>query len=766
MRFTIGVALGVCALTAMFLAIVVEKRPIQRPIPQFEPAYTPPPKPGIRREKGVVEVRLMQGTQPFNAQTRVEGVFAADAAVTCVQEMGGGVVLFKNLAPGAWYFSASTATHAAPVRIVVAGDKPAKVELPIEPAGKIRGTVFDAAGKPLRDASIVARELIETHGSGAPREAVADVDGKFEFAFLAAGRYELVAASEGWEPSRSEAKVEAGKLTETEGTIFRLAPVKWGRIRGLVADAEGKPVAGASLRVLAGDSRIVKEPGVDGEFDVEVPPGKAVLAADAPGYAMVVRDDVVVSKGGEESVEIRLGTGSGVVEGNVLLGTGDPAVGALVECVQGSGEPGEASTSVIASTRTDAQGRFLVRGFAEGVELRLRVSAEGQPFVESSVIGVPTSGYLVVVGDVRYALLGGRVVTAEPLPEGLRYELKLLRVADTGGRQLVGVFTPGTPSSSNDPQFETGEGGAFTFERLMPGTYALAVSAPGYASTEVGPVVVPADSMQTGVLVRLGKGRAISGRVVGKGSQSKLKGVRVTVLNAAGETVATTETDAEGNFTASNVGPGRYSLLFQHEEYREARDEVDVEADRDKTGLRVPMDDSSALIGKVFDAEGKPVGGGIVVAMRDGERREAEIRDGAYEIRGLSGGTYLLQASSPGCGQTRKSGVNVAADGRTSCDLRLSQGGTLKITVKAGEVAVAGAKVSLRWKDGTEVGVLSLRDGAGEPAEGTDAHGVLVLLNVPAEPLILRVTKGGTTREIPISVFEGATLAIPIGWAE
>ncbi|MEK7866500.1 MAG: carboxypeptidase-like regulatory domain-containing protein [Planctomycetota bacterium] len=763
MRSTIGAALGVCALTGMFLAIVVEKRPVHRTVPQVEPVHATAPKAVAPREKGVVELRLMQGTLLFTHKARFEGVLAADAAVTCAQETAGGVVTFRNLTPGAWYFSASTPTHAAPVRIAIAGDKPARVDLPIDPAGKIRGTVFDAAGKPLREASIVARELIEAHGSGAPREAVADADGRFEFAFLAAGRFELVAASEGWEPSRSEVEVKAGKPTETEGTIFRLAPVKWGRIRGRVVDADGKPVDGASLRVLAGESRVVKEPGADGEFDVEVPPGRVVLAADAPGFAMVVREDVVVAKGGEESVEIRLGTGSGVVEGRILLGTGEPAAGALVECVQGSGEPGEASTSVIASTRTDAEGGFLVRGFADGVELKLRVVAEGQPSIETSVLRAPSTGCEVVVGDVRYALLGGHVVAADPSPP---YELKLWRVSATGGRSLVGVYTPGTESSARDPQFKAGEGGEFTFERVMPGTYALAVSAPGYASTEVGAIVVPADALLTGVSLRLGKGRSISGRVVGKGSQAKLKGVKVTVQNAAKETVATTETDAEGNFTASNIGPGHYTLLFHHEEYREAHDEVDVTSDRGAEGLRVPMDDSPALVGKVFDAEGKPAAGGLVVAMRDGERREAEIHDGAYEIRGLSGGVYLLQASSPGSGQARKSGVNVAADGRSSCDLRLSQGGTVRITVKAGEAAVVGAKVSLRWKDGTEVGVLSLLDGAGEPAEGTDAHGVLVLLNVPAEPLILRVTRGGTSREIPVSVLEGSTLAIPVGWTE
>ncbi|GEM_PF-6640934 len=772
MRFTIGAALGVCALTALFLSIVVERRPVQRPAPPEAPAQPPAPPKAVKKtplppRKGVVEVRLKQGTRLFTQKTRVEGVYAADAAVRCTQEVTGGEVTFANLAPGAWSFTAATKTHAAPVCIVVSGDKPAKIELPIDLAGKIRGTVLDAAGNPLREASVVASELIEAYVFGPPREAATDTEGRFEFAFLAAGRYELVASFEGCEPATTAVEVRAGKLTETEGTGFRLSAVKWGRIRGQVLDAEGEPVNGVTLRVLPGESRIVKQPGADGEFDVEVPPGKVVLAADAPGFAMVVREDVVVAKGTEESVEIRLGKGPGVVEGRVLLGSGDPAIGALVECVQGSGEPGEASTSVIASTRTDAQGRFLVRGFAEGIELQLRVSTEGHPFVDTGVLRVPVSDHEVVVGDVRYAVLGGHVLTTEAAPEGLRYEMSLWRIADTGGRRLVGIYIPGTPSSSRDPQFESGEGGEFTFQRIMPGTYALAVSAPGHATTEIGPMVVPADSQLTGIAVRLGKGRTISGRVVGKSSQAKLKGVKVTVLNAAGEAVSTgTETDAEGNFTLSNVGPGHYMLVFKNEEFREARAEVDVVADRDATGVRVSMDDSPALLGKVYDAEGKAVSGGTVVAMRDGERREAEIKDGSYEIHGLSGGVYLLQASSPGRGQTRKSGVAVAADGRTPCDLRLSQGGTLRITVRAGEAAVAGAKVSLRWKDGTEVGILLLLDGTGQPAEGTDAHGVLVLLNVPADPLVLRVTRGGTAREIPVSVLEGATLSIPVGWTE
>jgi len=59
------------------------------------------------------------------------------------------------------------------------------------------------------------------------------------------------------------------------------------RLEGVVVSMSGRPVAGASIRVVSGDGAIDMEvaPGEQGDFSVEVPPGAYRLTTSAPGFA-------------------------------------------------------------------------------------------------------------------------------------------------------------------------------------------------------------------------------------------------------------------------------------------------------------------------------------------------------------------------------------------------------------------------------------------------------------------------------------------------
>lgn len=770
MRQTLGIAIGVIVATAVFLALVIQpvrpqpeapRRPVHKAAKPPD-HKTPTPNPAAS-EKGVLNGRVLQKGKPFAGKATVEMVLSTDPKRKITATVAGGRFPLTGLEPGDWFASAAAGGLVSPTKVTKAGDAVATVDLSLVPGCRVRGTLTDGEGKPIEGASVVAREMIAGFGPAFPHEASPDKDGAYEYALLAPGKFELVASAPGYEPSRHEVELTEGKTLEGASSSFRLPRMRWGKIRGTVLGPDGKPATGARLRVTPTEGRVVKSPEADGTFEIEAPPGKVVVAADLAGYATAVVDDVEVPKGGEVACEVRLGAGPCSLEGHVLLGTGAPAAGAVVECLLGSGDPGAASAGIVASARTDAAGRFAIRGFAEGSEVQVRVTAEGFAAVDEGVTRVPEKGLEYVVGVVDYATLAGRVVTpAGTAPAA--YEMKLWRIVEGETRSIVGTYTSGGPDSGHDPQF-TAEQGSFTFRRLMPGTYVLAVKAPEGAPTELGPIQVPGGSELSGLAVRLGKGRSIAGRVVGRSSGRGFEGAEVTVLTPGGETAAeTVKTAADGAFTVSNLGPGKYVLEVMHEPYRDVQQTVEVYADNDVVGLRITMDDSTALEGTVVDAEGKPVAAGRVVAMREGERREGELKDGAYSVHGLVGGTYTVWASSPGSGQVRLTGVAVAADGRTQVNLRLSPGGTLRITVASAKGGVAGARVSLRWKDGDEVQSPALVDSAGQACEWTGADGVVVVQNVPTEPLVLRLTKGGTSHEMAICVPEGATLQFKVSW--
>ncbi len=770
MRQTLGIALGAFVATAVFLALVIQ--PIrtqpagpaapQRPV--TKPVKPPTPTPVVTAaEKGVLNGKVLQKGKPYAGKALAELVLSTDPKRKITASVTGGKFVVTGLEPGEWFACATAGKLVAPARVAKAGDGAVAVELSLVEGCHVRGTLTDGDGKPIEDSSVVARELIAGFGPAVPHEASPGKDGKYEFALLAPGKTELVASAPGFESSQVEVELKEGKTIEGAAASFRLARTRWGTVRGTVFGADGKAAIGAHLRVTPTESRITRSPEADGTFEISAPPGKVVIAAELTGFAMAVCDSVEVTRDGVSPCEIHLGAGPAAIEGRVLFGSGEPASGADVVCLLGSGDPGAASAGIVASACTDASGRFAIRGFADGGEYQVRATAKGFAAVDGGVVRAPVSGLEIVVGVVDYATLSGRVLT----PEGTApatYEMKLWRMVEGESRSLVGTYTSNGPASGRDPQF-TAEQGTFTFQRLMPGTYVIAVKAPEGAPTELGPVQVPGGSELSGLTVRMGKGRSITGRVVGTSSGRGIEGAEVTVLTLGGETAAgTVKTADDGAFTVPNLGAGKYVVVVLHEAYRTARKEVEVYADNDVAGLRITMDDSTALEGTVVDLEGKPVAEGRVVAMREGERREEKVKDGAYAIRGLAGGGYTVWASSPSRGQVRMTNVAVAADGRTAVNLRLSPGGTLRITVSSVKGGVAGARVALRWKDGEEVQSLALVDSAGQACEGTAADGVVVVQNVPTEPLVLRLTKGGTSHEMAICVPEGATLQFKVSW--
>ena len=181
--------------------------------------------------------------------------------------------------------------------------------LPQAPAfGGIAGIVLDSNNAPVRRA-IVTLSTVETP----TQDAVAwtDANGRFSFGNVPAGRYQLRASKDGYQPAAYGAKTarvpsEIIKLVAGEFRtefIFHLQAMS--SISGVVVDEDGDPLGGVQVMAMApGFQRrrrtILPGPGTttdsSGRYSLGLPPGRYVVVA-AHYYHPVLRINPEVNSG-------------------------------------------------------------------------------------------------------------------------------------------------------------------------------------------------------------------------------------------------------------------------------------------------------------------------------------------------------------------------------------------------------------------------------------------------------------------------------------
>ncbi|WP_329126594.1 MFS transporter [Streptomyces sp. NBC_01465] len=213
-------------------------------------------------------------------------------------------------------------------------------------------------------------------------------------------------------------------------------------------------------------------------------------------------------------------------------------------------------------TTTDADGRYFVTAPSGGTYVLIGSGGARQPQATTVTVGdSPVDFDLILSGA---AGLTGSVIKAYdegPVPAAL------VIATDVRGE----VVASGTADAS----------GEFAFGDLVPGSYTLAVSATGHRPTAV-PVEVAAAGANH-YAVRLDPGARLHG-IVRNNAGDPLDEARVTLLDAAGNTVGSTVTEADGVYAFHDLDSGEYTVLASGyapsavplQLDREGRDDVDV----------------------------------------------------------------------------------------------------------------------------------------------------------------------------------------------
>jgi hypothetical protein len=320
-------------------------------------------------------------------------------------------------------------------------------------------------------------------------------------------------------------------------------------LTGQVIGPGGQQVTGAE--VLLRDELGVRRVPCDDEggFGVTgLSPGAKLLQATAKDFSPSHVTQLKLRPGRPQKVLLQVIASKGV--GGQVVDANDEPLGGIKVTVR-PGNPGSRLVHLAepAQTTTGADGRFMV---TQVPLAPLVITAHGPGNLVASRSGVAPGTYDTVLRLQGTGVIVGKVsdgMSGKPVRD--------FTVAVTAATGTGNPYSPLPALRVVSPS------GSFTVEDLVPGTYTLSFTAPGYGAEERTKVAVTAGH-NTRVAVVLNAAGEIAGVVVDPRGVG-IPGASVRVDTGwLGEPAVT---DAAGGFTIRDVARGRRSLSTTHPGY-------------------------------------------------------------------------------------------------------------------------------------------------------------------------------------------------------
>lgn len=477
-------------------------------------------------------------------------------------------------------------------------------------ARRIAGRVVQD-GAPVAGAEVrLSSELFSAGFAPEPRIQT-DGDGRFDFGRLPAATYQVTATA----PERTP----IGRRVDLRDPTARPAPDQLelrlracrARVIGLVEDASGGPIAGATVRVSARSSLSSATTDDDGAFALCVPAGASNAVVRADGYGTLMRSLYVV---GRTPATFEL-TPAATVTGRVEL-DGEPVANAQVSA---RGERYRNPATGHEQTLTDASGAFTLDTLAAG-RYSLRASSDSGRSEPVQVV--------LRTGEVTSEI----VLALEPT-------VTLRGVVMANGAPVSGARIWASPPMNSFIQFNSGEeaisqdDGTFILAGLSPGEYELRSSSHEIVTPRQIDVLDGASDQTVEVEVALLA--TIRGRVLRGGEP-----VADALVSTRGHR---TTSDGTGAFTLSGLAAGEHSLYAEALRVGAFTREVAVEVEKGATveGIDLVLDLEASIAGRVIDEQGQPVPGAYLSFIHEDRQdfgRATTSADGSFLATAMSGG--------------------------------------------------------------------------------------------------------------------------------
>jgi len=532
----------------------------------------------------------------------------------------------------------------------------------------------------------------------------ANADGAWEAKEVAPGDYMIAASGKGLLPAAKE------KLTIASGeqrTGVDLALEAGGtKVSGTVSDVGGGPVTAARVTArraewsLKAGAEFVALSAADGTYELQLPDGSYRLHAEHDDYT---RDSDQAEVAGKPLVvDFTLIPGA-VIRGQVIArDSRKPVPNAQVTAEGGRGRRGRNSTAM-----ADDEGRFILRGLSSGA---IAITGRGRGYASAAPTTVQV-GIGEEVEDVQVLVDGAYSIIGKVMRKGTKTPI--------AGARLGAFSMTGGGGEALEP---TDAEGNFEIPGLKPGSYMLFAAAES-SLLEVGQNVAIVDKDITDVIVELGTGVTLSGRV-------EPPGVATVGLELEGEVgianmfemvksmMVKGESDAAGNFKLANAPPGKFKIRAVTKEGNTGKLPVTI-ATVDQTGLVVQLTKRASIAGRVVDTNGKPAPNIHVMAtLAEGkgsfnignmnDRNDVSSgADGTFKIVGLDAGKYEvrvrdLEAMMRSKDKDRKQTVVELAEGADKTGVT--------VTVEARDGIIRGSVIGGDGKPAADAWVTAYRE--------------------------------------------------------
>lgn len=481
-------------------------------------------------------------------------------------------------------------------------------------------------------------------------------------------------------------------------------------VEGRVVDPDGRPIAGATVFAFASDPMRMGRfrfdgpsgPGPatsdeDGLFRVEgVEPGTIEVRAAAAGYQAAQIKNLEARPGQDlKGVEVVLSPGA-VVEGRVLSPSGRPVAGARVAVAELESRGGQFNPSGAIS---DGEGRYRMDGIAPGPRA---VEAEHPDYRRA----LRELDVRLGENTLDLTLEGGSEVRG--------------RVVDEGGAPVANARVSLRQGwrSWELPSDTSGPDGSFNLSSVPEGTYTITAQKEGFANDQEGQELVVAGASVAGVEIKLSRGGAIAGQLLGL-EFTELSRVQIRVhRDMRSGTVS-----PDGSYRIDNVAPGTWRVVASLPDgSRQAEGEATLEAGVPEVRLDLTFNEGHTLTGRVVRSGEPVVGGGVSLASpQTASRFVSTDHEGRFRFADLPSGEYRLMV--------------LVGRGESQHMEELEIDGDRDVLVELRSVAVSGRVIDAgdrRPIANAEV-TLVVPDGAGQAfpvSTSTDSRGVFQLRGV------------------------------------
>jgi thiol-disulfide isomerase/thioredoxin len=403
----------------------------------------------------------------------------------------------------------------------------------------------------------------------------------------------------------------------------------------------------------------------------------------------------------------RHANGLGSIAGTVRGKDGHGLAGAAVSIVGRAFVNGQWVPARMQTIRADTHGRYVIDGVPAGT---YRLLVEGPVMGFYPAAASPSDATSVEIG--RGQGVTGLDISLPPPPDGRLAG----RIATSAGAAASGVSVTLTNREWLGMTYTTTSGtdGAFTVERVPPGTYALwAHAADGTAwATDVVTVAARATA---DIAIHMRPPGLVSGRVQIEHEAASSANIPAHIAIAAvpvpvqGVPLATVRTPlaADGTFRMAGLSgqrvirveglPAGWTLARV---VQRGGDITDRGTDFSEVSARGDLEvllarQAGAISGRVETTDGEPVtAGAVVVFAEDPARwafpsrflRFAPVQpDGSYAVEGLSPGTYLVSAVP-----------SLAPDWQAPETLERLRSSAVRVTIEHSERQTVGLRAGTR----------------------------------------------------------------------